>query len=325
VSVAAFLSELQRQDIRVWMDGDALRCNAPAGALTAQLREQLRERRSDIVSFLRMADAACAQPSALVPLQDRGAKPPVFGVPGHSGDVFCYRALARALGEEQPFFGLQPPGLDGRSEPLDRVVDLAAYFAAQIRMLRPRGPWLLAGYCSGGTVAFELARQLCAQDPGLAFVALFGAPFPTFFRRQNLARAHIANRADRMRRRLRELARQSAHERLGYLAWRFRLALAAPDPVMRLRAKVQEASLNAVREYEPRAFRGRVHHFVPCATWAKPYVGAGQWRSVALRFEMSSGPEGCTHDDMLLEANVAVFAERFRDSCTRFLREEASA
>jgi thioesterase domain-containing protein len=325
VSVAAFLSELQRHDIRVWMDGDALRCNAPAGALTEQLREQLRERRNDIVSFLRMADAACAQPSALVPLQERGTKPPVFGVPGHSGDVFCYRPLAKALGEDQPFFGLQPPGLDGRSEPLQRVEDLAAHFAAQIRLLYPRGPWIIAGYCSGGTVAFELARQLCAHEESAPFVALFGAPFPTFFRRQNLARAHISNRADRMRRRLRELATQSAAERLGYLAWRFRLAMAAPDPVMRLRAKVQEASLDAVRRYEPRPFRGPVHQFLPSAAWAKPYVGAGQWRSVASRFDMSCGPAGCTHDDMLLETNVLPFAEQFRQSCAAFLREEANA
>ena len=64
-----------------------------------------------------------------MPLQAQGRGAPVFGVPGHNGDVFCYRALARELGDEHPFFGLQPPGVDGQRAPLTRVEDIAAYFA----------------------------------------------------------------------------------------------------------------------------------------------------------------------------------------------------
>src|SRR2546427_7475953 len=45
--------------------------------------------------------------------------------------LFPYTTLFRS--------GLQPPGLDGRSEPLTRVEDLAAYFAAQIRTFHPNG------------------------------------------------------------------------------------------------------------------------------------------------------------------------------------------
>jgi thioesterase domain-containing protein len=98
-----------------------------------------------------------------VPLQANGPRVPVFGVAGHNGDVFCYRILAQCLGEEQPFYGLQPPGLDGEGEPLERVQDLAAYFARQILAFRPAGPCTLAGFCAGGTVAFELAQQLAAR------------------------------------------------------------------------------------------------------------------------------------------------------------------
>ena len=113
-----------------------------------------------ILGFLNSAKVLADQPRAIVPLQPLGTRPPVFAVAGHNGDVFCYRALAQHLGDDQPFFGLQPPGADGQSQPLTSVEDLAAYFASQIRAFQPNGPYLLAGYCAGGTIAFELARQL---------------------------------------------------------------------------------------------------------------------------------------------------------------------
>ena len=95
--------------------------------------------------------------------------------------MFCYRLFARHL-PEAPFFGLQPPGLDGRDRPLTRLEDLAGYFAAQIRAAHPGGPVIIAGFCAGGVVAFELARQLESAGTPVRFLALFGSPYPTFFR-----------------------------------------------------------------------------------------------------------------------------------------------
>jgi amino acid adenylation domain-containing protein len=51
--VAALLAELRSRDIEVWADGDRLQCNAPAGTLTPELRDQLRQRKSEIMEFLR--------------------------------------------------------------------------------------------------------------------------------------------------------------------------------------------------------------------------------------------------------------------------------
>ena len=95
-----------------------------------------------------------------MPLEAAGTRTPIFAVAGHNGDVFAYRALAQHLGPDQPFFGLQPPGLEEGSEPLTRVEDMARYFAEQIRAFRPVGPMSIAGFCAGGTIAFELAREL---------------------------------------------------------------------------------------------------------------------------------------------------------------------
>jgi len=90
VIVPTLLQELRSRDIRVWAEGDQLRCTAPTGVLTPELREQLRERKTDIVEFLRSAESLAQQQRGIVPLQPRGTRAPVFGVPGHNGDVFCY-------------------------------------------------------------------------------------------------------------------------------------------------------------------------------------------------------------------------------------------
>ena len=53
MKVAALLAELRRRDIQVWADGDRLKCDAPAGALTPELRARLRQRKSEVLEFLR--------------------------------------------------------------------------------------------------------------------------------------------------------------------------------------------------------------------------------------------------------------------------------
>lgn len=322
---AAFLSELSRLDIHVRIDGEQLRCNARVGALTPELREQLRQRRNDIEKFLRSAQALAAQQIAIVPFQQGGAGVPLFAVPGHNGDVFCYRALAQSLGGRQPFFGLQPPGLDGHSEPLTQVADLADYFARQVRAFRPRGPYIIAGFCAGGAVAFELAKRLLAGGESDGFLALLGAPYPAFFRPLGQLRYRLECEAERLRRAAHVLTEKPWCERIPYVVEKLRQSEAprhaALDPALALRAKVEQATLAAVRAYSPTYFPGRVHLFVPCRAWAESSFAGLRWRSVALRTETYFGPAGCTADTMLRAQHAPAFAELLRRSCERVLGE----
>src|SRR5262249_15734302 len=41
-----------------------------------------------------------------------------------------------------------------------------------IRRVRPRGPYLVGGYCGGGTIALEVAQQLRAMGEEVALLAL---------------------------------------------------------------------------------------------------------------------------------------------------------
>lgn len=322
--VPTFLEELRSRDIRVWADGDQLRCTAPTGVLTPELRDQLRERKADIVEFLRSAETLTRQQRAIVPLQPRGTRAPIFGVPGHNGDVFCYRFLAQQLGDDQPFFGLQPPGADGQSEPLTCIEDLAAYFAAQMLAFRPDDPYVIAGYCAGGTIAFELARQLLQQGAAIRFVALFTSPYPTSYRRLPQLGQRIAGEVENVRRHARVLLTLSIGARRRYITERLRdrkarlnAPPARPDQMEVLRAKVQAATIVGLRRYRPRYFDGRLCLFIPNEGWHRPGSPMLRWKRVARETETFIGPDDCDGDHMLLERHVPVFADFFRSSLGR--------
>jgi thioesterase domain-containing protein len=321
VNAAAFLSELRRREIQVWASGGQLHCTAKPGALTPELRDQLRQWKNDILSVLASAQALATQERAIVPLQASGTRTPVFAVPGHNGDVFCYRALAQRLGEDQPFFGLQPPGVDGQDAPLERVEDLAACFARQIRAFRPEGPYVIAGYCAGGTVAYELAQQLSREGAQVSLVALFGSPYPAYFRAPAQILQRVAEQAARIGSLARDLAVRSPAECRLYFAEGLRrrrerqraAQAAATDSVLVQRGKVERATLVAVRGYTPRASTVRVAIFLPSAEWH----AARRWRSVAARAEEYSGPGRCGSQQMLREPNAGAFAELFEGALRR--------
>ncbi|HEX6292700.1 MAG TPA: thioesterase domain-containing protein, partial [Herpetosiphonaceae bacterium] len=111
--------------------------------------------------------------SPLVPIQTNGTRRPFFCVHPGGGNVLSYQRLSQYLGEDQPFYGLQAVGLDGLHEPLTRFEAMATRYIEEIRREQPEGPYLLGGWCTGGRIAFEMARQLIAQGQEIALLALF--------------------------------------------------------------------------------------------------------------------------------------------------------
>jgi thioesterase domain-containing protein len=111
-----------------------------------------------------LRDGAAMAASCLVPIQPRGTRPPFFCVHPAGGDVLAFAALARSLGPDQPFYGLQSRGLAGDEEPLTRIEDMAALYLEEVRRVQPEGPYRLGGWSLGALIAFEMARQL--QEAG---------------------------------------------------------------------------------------------------------------------------------------------------------------
>jgi amino acid adenylation domain-containing protein len=111
----------------------------------------------------------------LVPIQPAGKRRPFFCVHPLGGTVLGFSALARRLGPEQPFLGLEHvrPG-----RPTDRVEAMATEYLAAIRKHQPQGPYRLGGKSVGGLVAIEMARMLQASGQEVELLALLGTAVP---------------------------------------------------------------------------------------------------------------------------------------------------
>jgi amino acid adenylation domain-containing protein len=116
--------------------------------------------------------------SSLVKIQPDGSKRPFFCVPGAGGNVIYFYHLARHLGSDQPFYGLQARGLDGEQLPHIRVEDIAADYIEALQTVQPQGPYLLGGHSFGGHVAFEMALQLQKQGQEVALLAILDTQAP---------------------------------------------------------------------------------------------------------------------------------------------------
>lgn len=111
---------------------------------------------------------------------EAGEDRPLFFVHPAGGNVLCFVHLARNLGRDQPFYGLQTPGLDVARMDFRAVEDLAGLYIQAVRQVQPQGPYLLGGYSFGGTVAFEMARQLHAAGESVQRLMLLDSWAPIY-------------------------------------------------------------------------------------------------------------------------------------------------
>jgi thioesterase domain-containing protein len=92
--------------------------------------------------------------------------------------VFHFRQLAQHLGSERPVYGLLGQLLDEEGRYLERVEELATLYVRDVRRVRPTGPYHLLGFCFGGLVAYEMARQLRQAGEAVGFVGLIETDAP---------------------------------------------------------------------------------------------------------------------------------------------------
>jgi thioesterase domain-containing protein/acyl carrier protein len=109
---------------------------------------------------------------SLVAINRLGDRTPLFLVHAAEGNVLLYRSLAAHLGADQPVWGLQSAGLDGKSPVDPRFEHVASLYIDEIRKIQPHGPYMLGGYCLGGTIAFEMAHQLIEAGEKVGLVAM---------------------------------------------------------------------------------------------------------------------------------------------------------
>lgn len=118
---------------------------------------------------------AVASPRPLVTLRNATSGRPLFLVHSGLGEVVTYGLLVRKL-SERPIYGLQAPGVQGESWPLMSIPKMADRYLPEILERDPTGPYLLAGTCMGGMVAFELAQRLVRLGRRVSLLALIDSP-----------------------------------------------------------------------------------------------------------------------------------------------------
>jgi thioesterase domain-containing protein len=208
----------------------------------------------------------------LVPIRAGQATPALFLVHAVGGNVLNYRPLAACMPEGVPVYGLQAVGLDGGTEPLSRIEDMAARYVDEVRSVQPRGPYMLAGGSMGGMIAYEMARQLASAGDEVALLGLIDTS--AMFRQvhRQLARGEVPL-LDRLRGRFAGLgvadsARLAgeivvARSRRLWNALRASLArrVGAELPHDVRYAMIESAHMAAYRQYVIKPYPGRVTLF----------------------------------------------------------------
>ncbi|MCB0764570.1 MAG: amino acid adenylation domain-containing protein [Flavobacteriales bacterium] len=110
-------------------------------------------------------------------VQPKGDRIPFFCVHGDEANHF----IPRYLGNDQPFYAFFHQGEDGSPIRYTTVEDIAAHFIAEMKMVRPNGPYLLGGYSFGGIVAYEMACQLKAEGADVPLLVMFDTYAPNAY------------------------------------------------------------------------------------------------------------------------------------------------
>jgi thioesterase domain-containing protein len=118
-----------------------------------------------------------ADQTALVKIQGVGSRLPLFVVPTVGGESLFWKPMADYLGADQPVWSFQIPVKDGVSKRFRDIETMAAFFVGELTRLQTHGPYCLAGYSSGTSLALEMAQQLWARGDRVALLAIFDGGF----------------------------------------------------------------------------------------------------------------------------------------------------
>jgi amino acid adenylation domain-containing protein len=236
--------------------------------------------------------------SSLVPIQPSGPQTPLFCVHGGAGTVLHLQPLAAALGVEHPFYGLQARGLYGRDLPLTTVEAMSEHYLAELREVQPAGPYLLAGYCFGAIVAFDMAQRLLRSGEEVALLTMINGPSPSYIKRygpatplriqQRTASSPRLTRAQRIVRLASEPQRLASWSRwatqraklssryaLEDVRFTTRMAMHKPLPDGLRDQYFIRISAKSERAYEPDVYPGRIVLFAGAGLYRDPELGWG--------------------------------------------------
>ena len=284
--------------------------------------------------------------TSLVEIQPRGSKTPLFCVHGGAGTVLLFHPLASHLAPERPVYAFQAQGLYGRELPHSNFEEMAAHYIKEMRTVRPHGPYLLTGWCSGGIIAFEMAQQLARMGEQVAMLATLNAPSsPEFGGVEPPPLAPVAARLHRRWQEFRSLSLRGkliylGHKSVGQLRWRthslrLRMHQLALRTATRIRPHLYRVFLDRnrpipghlrnsyfryiaatnERSYRHQQYPDSIVVFRDQQPYPDPLQGWGRFAHDAVAYEI---PVGVSHHRGLLqEPAVGLLAEKMEEYLSR--------
>ena len=274
--------------------------------------------------------------SSLVMIQSGGQRTPFFCIHAAGGNVLEYRDLAQLLGADQPFYGLQAKGLNGKEEPHTSIREMANHYLKEMREVQPEGPYLLGGRSSGGTIAFEMACRLAAEGQEVALLALLDT-YPAGYFKLLPGSGSWRQRASRFARKLHSHAEnlrqlslpdQFAYgfRKLKYLPAKikhktyrraYKLYQRYGRPLPSVLKNIEEINFAAVKDYEPQTYSGDVTLFLASDLTADYDLHDGWRELVQGKIETFEIPGN--HINMIKAPYVRPLAEKLRTCVDRAL------
>jgi thioesterase domain-containing protein/acyl carrier protein len=213
-----------------------------------------------VATLAKIISDAGSSSGCVVTIQQGISRPPLFCVHGQSGSVLMYRSLAQHLGSDQPVYGVQPEGLNGKALRITSIEDMASTYVKEIELMLGKGPYYLAGYCMGGTIALEMAQQLHRHGHRVGFVALLDtynwAMTPTSWSED------LHFRLQTFRFGLGHFLFLKSKDKLKFLRRKYE-ELGSGEP------EISELNKRAAMRYIPKAYSGRILHARPTRQYAR--------------------------------------------------------
>jgi thioesterase domain-containing protein len=211
---------------------------------------------------------------------------------------------------------------------------MAGHYLSELREVRPHGPYVLAGYCFGSIVAYEMAQRMLAEGEEVRLLLSFNGPSPSWIRRwgwfgnqPSLARLRPPRAApmtfgQRLRRALHEPRRfrtaavYHARRRMSPVGVRLALALGRPLPEEARERYFLQLHATAERAYAPAPYPGRMVTFFGAGLYEDPCLG---WSDV-VEGGIESYPVPGDHTNnrqVMMEPYVEFVSERLAAELSR--------
>jgi len=269
--------------------------------------------------------------STIVDIQPKGTRCPIFWVHSLGGDggggFFYYRRLAELLGEDQPSYGIRSP-----QEPFDKIESMAAYYIHALKEVQPQGPYQLGGFCFGGVVAFEIARQMEAGGDKVSMLAVLESAPPNLEKASEMsaeaARFSIENVYENLRDFVShkpseqvEMVRRKARKVKEKLIKRNgdRQAPAALNDLIDMTkypkdyVRYAETHWKALESYKPGQYGGAVHLFRARKQPLRSFDPSLGWSFLAPgRVKITVIPG--THESIVQDPNVQILAAKIQET-----------